>query len=237
MLSLGDNQVVTAFCLRKKGYSYENLKGYIRNGYLHALGRGAYCKAGTHPTMEAAISAMAEQEGLPVHLGGRSALAKWGHFHFVPFAKMPAIVFLTQRRRLPAWFLHFYSGSYCICKTNFISSSLGIDILDGCPIATPERAILEFLYGVPQKQSVAEAYQILETMLTLRPNLLSSLLADCSSIKVKRLFFLLANDLNPPWWSKVKKDGIDLGTGCRVIDRDGSYCAEFNLVVKPWREI
>ena len=86
LLYMGDNQVMTASFLLKQGYSYENLKGYIRSGYIDSLGRGAYCKAGTHPSIEAAISAMSEQLGVPVHLGGRTALAKRGYVHFVPFA-------------------------------------------------------------------------------------------------------------------------------------------------------
>ena len=30
---------------------------------------------------------------------------------------------------------------------------------------------------------------------------------------------------------------MDLGSGCRVIDKDGSFHADFNVVVRPWREI
>jgi hypothetical protein len=43
--------------------------------------------------------------------------------------------------------------------------------------------------------------------------------------------------LNPPWWERVRKEEIDLGAGCRVIDKDGAFNSKYNLVVKPWREI
>ncbi|MBP5542763.1 MAG: type IV toxin-antitoxin system AbiEi family antitoxin domain-containing protein [Kiritimatiellae bacterium] len=237
MLSLGDNQVVTATFLLKQGYSYENLKGYVKSGYMDSLGRGAYCRAGSHPSIEAAISAMAEQMAVPVHLGGRSALAKRGYVHFVPFTELPATVFMKRGVRLPAWFSRYYNGRFSLVKTGFLHDGLGVEQMDGCPVSSPERAFLEFLYGVPGKQSLAEAYQLLEMMLTLRPKLLNDLLVRCSSIKVKRLFFLLADDLNPPWWQEIKSDSIDLGSGCRVIDKGGSFNAKYNLVVKPWREI
>ena len=75
MLSLGDSQVATASFLLKQGYSYENLKGYVKSGYLDALGRGAYCRVGAHPSVEDAITAISSQLDIPVHLGGRTALA------------------------------------------------------------------------------------------------------------------------------------------------------------------
>ena len=237
MLSLGDDQVVTAPLLLKQGYSYDNLKGYVRSGYLASLGRGAYCRPGTHPSLEAAISAMSGQLSIPVHLGGRSALAKKGFVHFVPFSELPTTLFLERGARLPAWFCHYYARRFTAVKTSFISSRCGIEALDGCPFSTPERAFLEFLYGVPAKQSLAEAYQLLEMMLTLRPKILNELLENCTSVKVKRLFFLLSDDLNPPWWRNIKTEDIDLGSGCRVIDKGGSFNAKYNLVVRPWREI
>lgn len=237
LLSLGDNQVVTATFLRKRGYSYGNLKGYVRSGYLDSLGRGAYCRAGTHPNIEAALAAMSEQLDVPVHLGGRSALAKRGHVHFIPFSELPATVFLARGTRAPAWFSHHYAGRFRLVKTAFLPTDGGIEKEEGCPVATSERAFLEFLHGVPGQQSLAEAYQLLETMPTLRPKLLNALLACCTSIKVKRLFFLLADDLNPPWRQRIDDAAVDFGAGCRVIDKGGSFHAKYNLVVKPWREI
>lgn len=42
---------------------------------LDSLGRGAYCRAGTRPSVGAAVAVLSEQLGGPVHLGGRTALA------------------------------------------------------------------------------------------------------------------------------------------------------------------
>lgn len=237
MLTLGDRQVATATALRKRGYSYENLKGYVKSGYLSSLGRGAYCKAGADPSVEAALVAVSERTGNAAHLGGRSALAKRGFLHFVPFGQQPATIFLCRGTRLPAWFSGHYAGRCIVIRTNFLPADIGVEKEDGCPVSSPERAFLEFLHGVPAKQSLAEAFQILETMRTLRPRLLNDLLAACGSVKVKRLFFLLADDLKPQWLGRVKAEDFDLGSGCRVVDKDGAFDAKHNLVVKPWREI
>lgn len=87
---------MTAPFLLKQGYTYDNLKSYVKSGYLDSLGRGGYCRGGASPTVEAAIAAMSEQIGIPVHLGGRSALAKRGYVHFVPFAEMPTTIFMKR---------------------------------------------------------------------------------------------------------------------------------------------
>jgi len=237
VLSLGDNQVETATSLLKRGYTYDKLKGYVRSGYMESLGRGAYCKAGTRPSIEAAILAMYEQLGVSVHLGGRTALAKRGIVHFVPFAELPATIFLERGARLPAWFSQYYKGRFNLFRTSFLPVGHGVEMMESCPVSSPERAFLEFLHGVPIRQSLSEAYQLLEMMQTLRPKLLNELLVNCTSIKVKRLFFLLSDDVNPPWWPRIKADTVDLGSGCRVIDKDGTFNAKYNLVVKPWREI
>ena len=164
-------------------------------------------------------------------------MAKRGYVHFVPFTELPATIFMDHGVRVPAWFGHHYAGRFLMRKTSFIKGNSGIENDAGCPVSSPERAILEFLLDVPSRQLLNEAYQLLEMMMTLRPRLIEKLLSDCSSIKVKRLFFLLADDLNPPWWERVRKEEIDLGAGCRVIDKDGSFNSKYNLVVKPWREI
>ena len=196
MLSLGENQVLTAPYLLKQGYSYDNLKGYVRSGYLDSLGRGAYCRAGSQPTVEAAITAMSGQMGVPVHLGGRSALAKRGYVHFVPFTELPATVFMDHGVRVPAWFGHHYVGRFLMRKTSFIKGNSGIENDAGCPVSSPERAVLEFLLDVPARQLLNEAYQLLEMMMTLRPRLIEKLLSDCSgssfSIRITSLRCVVA---------------------------------------------
>ena len=73
MLTTPDNGVVCAAFLKRQGFSYENLKGYVRSGYLDQLGRGAYCKHGNKPDVAAGVSALNHQLSLPVHVGGKTA--------------------------------------------------------------------------------------------------------------------------------------------------------------------
>lgn len=241
MLTTPDNGVVCAAFLKRQGFSYENLKGYVRSGYLDQLGRGAYCKHGNKPDVAAGVSALNHQLSLPVHVGGKTALAQRGIVHFVPFTEVPTSLFGTSCLKIPAWFTRYFDGRFSLTRTNLFADTEGVEtrMLAGFEVkmSVPERAILELLYAVPARQMLNEAYQLLDMMTSVRPKLMQSLLAKCSSIKVKRLFFLLAESTGHEWFNDLDCAGIDLGNGCRVIDPGGTFNGKWQVVVKDWREI
>ncbi len=99
--------------------------------------------------------------------------------------------------RLPAWFTnHDLRDTVVPVQTKLLPPDLGLTIvpIEGFALnsSTPERAILELLYLAPQRFDLVEAFQILEGLRTLRPKLMQSLLEDCNSIKVARLFLYMA---------------------------------------------
>jgi hypothetical protein len=96
-------------------------------------------------------------------------------------------------------------------------------------LSSPERAALEVLYLVPNKQSFEEAFKLVETLSQLRPNLVQSLLEKCKSIKVKRLFLYLADKFQHPWLSRVDLSKVSLGHGNRVIGKGGNYDHKYQL--------
>ncbi len=53
-------------------------------------------------------------------------------------------------------------------------------------ISSPERAILEYLDGFPLQASFEEARQLLESLTTLRPEVLQSLLEACTGLSAER---------------------------------------------------
>ena len=241
LLTTPDNGVVCAAFLKEKGFSYENLKGYIHGGYLDQLGRGAYCKHGNKPTVEAGVSALNRQLALPVHIGGKTALARNGYVHFVPFRELPSSLYCGPRVAVPAWFTKHYLGRFTLTRTNLFPDDEGVkeETIAGFKVmmSVPERAILEMLHLVPLRQMLNEAYQLLEMMTTVRPKLMQSLLVKCSSIKVKRLFFLLAESAGHDWFKELDPTKVAFGTGCRVIDEGGAFNGKWQVVVNDWREI
>ena len=81
--------VVTAVYLRRLGVSYQSMLKYRQSDWLRSLGNGAFCESGDVPSIDAALAALVEQLGLPIHLGGKTALSQRGIMQYVPIGGMP----------------------------------------------------------------------------------------------------------------------------------------------------
>jgi hypothetical protein len=91
---------------------------------------------------------------------------------------------------------------------------------------------LETLYLTPQKIDYLEVYQIFESLTTLRPQVIQVLLESCHSIKVKRLFCLLAQQFGYAWNKQLKLDRLNFGKGVRSLSESGGvYVPEYQLVI------
>ena len=125
-------------------------------------------------------------------------------------------------------------------KSDFLPSELGItDVRDvfSVKVSTPERAILEMLYLTPNTISLKETYQTLELLVNLRPKLMQELLENCSSVKVKRLFLYMAEKINHSWFSVIQTDKINIGSGKRIITKNGKLDTKYNIVIEDLGEI
>jgi hypothetical protein len=98
-------------------------------------------------------------------------------------------------------------------------------------LSTPERAVFEMLDGLPHEASFEQADKFFESLTTLRPRRLQTLLADCKSIKVKRLFFFFADRHQHPWRKHLDKDVIDLGRGKRSLVPSGRLDPTYLITV------
>lgn len=98
-------------------------------------------------------------------------------------------------------------------------------------LSTPERAVLELLDELPHRETFHQVDKLMEGLLTLNPNRLQALLEDCGSIKVKRLFFWYSDRHDFPWRSRLKQDGIDLGSGKRLLVRGGRMDSKYRITV------
>ncbi len=94
-----------------------------------------------------------------------------------------------------------------------------------------ERAILELLQDVPDRESIYDAYVLLQGLGTLRPDRLSALLRACRSIKAKRLFLALAARLNHAWFKYLDLKGVELGTGKRALFPGGKLDSKYQITL------
>jgi hypothetical protein len=90
---------------------------------------------------------------------------------------------------------------------------------------------MEMLYYVPSNQGFDEAIRIMESLMSLRPKIVQTLLENCMQIKVKRLFLYLADTLNLPWFKNLDLSKIDTGKGKRVVAINGALDKKYLITV------
>ncbi|PWW03797.1 transcriptional regulator with AbiEi antitoxin domain of type IV toxin-antitoxin system [Hoeflea marina] len=98
-------------------------------------------------------------------------------------------------------------------------------------LSTPERAVLELLDELPSRESFHHADKIMEGLSTLSPRRMQKLLADCASVKVKRLFFFFADRQGHAWLKRLDRSAIDLGSGKRMLAKGGRYDPVYQITV------
>ena len=228
--------VFTSTALKKQGYSDFLLYHYRKSGWLTGMGRGAFAKAGDVVDWRGGLFALQEQLKLPVHLGGKSALTYHGAAHFLKLGSETTTFFVSPGTRLPSWFTNYdWKVKVTLTTTNLFPSDVGLAAETvgnfSIRISSRERAMFETLYLAPKSQSLSEARLLMAGLTNLRPGLLQQLLESCSSVKVKRLFMLFADELKLSWVKKLEPEKVDFGTGDRTIVKGGKLHPKYRLTL------
>lgn len=228
--------VMTTRWLLSQGYSAQLLQTYTQNGWIKLLGKGAYSRLEETVEWPGALNALQTQLHLPVHLGGISALEHYGLAQNVPFTVDTFYVFNTTERKhkLPRWFLANFPGSvylqYHLFDTDVAVDTVSINQLPVL-VSAPERAILEVLALVPHAFDYEDAVNLVENCRLARADIFQTLLENCLSIKVKRLFLYLADKCQLPTFKDLNIETLELGTGSRTIGEGGEYIPAYQLIV------
>jgi hypothetical protein len=98
-------------------------------------------------------------------------------------------------------------------------------------LSQPERALFELLDELPHRESFHQVDMLMADLANLRPRRLAKLLADCRSVKVKRLFFFFADRHPHTWRRHLHPDAFDLGTGKRVLVKGGKLDPKYLITV------
>ncbi len=232
--------VCTQKWLYSLGISRYLAEQYCLNGWLERIGYGAYKFTGDSIPWFGAFASLVSQLDYKIHLSGKTALDLQNYHQHLNLGDQIALWITKQPnepRNLPKWFAQCVASH---CRINYSSRNLFPDTptlglteitteLHWLLLSTPERAILEYLDSVPQHHTVEQAKFLLESMVTLRPTLLNSLLEHCNSRKVKRLFMLLAEHEHHDWFEVIHKDRIDLGSGKLQLGKGGFYYPKYQL--------
>lgn len=233
---LQTNKVITAALMDENGFSRHLRRYYQESGWVESLGRCAYKRPGDILEWQAGLNALQSQLKIKAHVGGLTALTLHGFSHYFRLRKETCYIFSALQTRLPKWFTDYNWNVELFHKpSSFLPENTGIkevDIKDTkVNMSTPERAILECLFTAPQHTDLVECYQILEGLVNLKPKLVSELLSVCNSVKVKRLFLYMAEKANHQWFQFLNADKIDLGSGDRMITKNGAYSSKYKITL------
>lgn len=252
LAELGDTRLVSSRWLGAHGYSNSLVARYMGSGWLVSPARGVYMRTGGRLQWDGVVRSLQVGEGMPLHVGGRFALALHGHEHYLRLGDAGTIT-LYGPQRPPGWL-----GKLPLAQR---FEHLGKDLLDlpAVPVtaevsdkalleaglawhsvapgtdalvcSTPERAMLELCDGISDAAGVYEADALMQAMSTLRPQRVGMMLRHCRSIKAKRLFLALADRHRHAWLPHVPLDGVDLGRGKRALVPGGRLHPTYQITL------
>jgi hypothetical protein len=201
------------------------------------MGHGAYKRTGAQIDWPGAVHALQTQLELEVHPGAITAIELRGYAHYLTFGGREVILFGKPGTKLPAWFAdHQWSRPVTLATTGVFSnagratSPLRFDEVE-LDIATLEQAAFEMMFLVPRRQSYEEALQVMESLTSLRPQVVQRLLENCTSVKTKRLFMHSAERVRHPWLKRLDMANVDFGSGRRTIHPGGRLDKNYDLVI------
>lgn len=252
MARLADGQLVSSRWLREQGYASNLVARYVASGWLRSPARGVYHRSGGTLFWEGVVRSLQQGEQLPLHVGGRFALAWRGHEHFLRLGE-PSIVTLYGPSSFPSWaqhlnlpeqFIHQGRGPFALNPPSFVDPvdedalfEKGLErVHSGLPdhpmvLALPERAMLELCDEPPSAALVYEADAVMQGLTGLRPAVVSRLLSDCQSIKAKRLFMALADRHGHAWTQRIAIASVNFGSGKRALVANGRLHSTYQITL------
>jgi hypothetical protein len=251
--------LVDAGWLQRHGY-HSNLRSkYVAHGWLNQVSRGVYRRPASKLTpthdlgwQQVVVSLQTVMER-PYTVGGRTALELQGFAHYL--SNGPREIHLYGPKTAPGWLtklqldrpLVFHNADKLFTQqqhTNANGSFKGSEVAQASVVqqplgqwgwsvtmSSPERAILELLDEVPQRETFHQADVLMEGLRTLRPRQLRALLLECRNVKVKRLFLWFAERHSHAWLKALDRTGVDLGRGKRMLVRGGKLDPKYNITV------
>ena len=228
--------VVLSAWLTKQGYSLDLQQRYKKSSWLKAIGIGAMIRAGDEVGYEGAIYALQKQAIMTIHPGGRTALSLQGKAHYLELSTRKVILFGGVKEKLPSWFKkHDWGIAASYHPTSFLPPDVGMVDVEmktfSIKVSSSVRALMECLYLAPEEQELMECFELMEGLNNVRPQLVQSLLEQCQSIKVKRLFMYMAEKAGHDWVQHLDLKKIDFGSGKRSVVENGVYVAKYKITM------
>lgn len=258
---LPEGLLVDAAWLGKHGYSTSLRSQYVSAGWLEQPTRQVYRRQRGSLKWEHVVISLQALLEYPLVVGGRTALDLQGYSHYLTRTTNEVHLYGPEApphwlQKLSLKTRYRYHNS----RKLFAADHIGrLPNLDWDPnanrskvvgprdaavvtlpwgawdwpltVSTPERAILELLDELPKYESFHQADQLMDGLRSLSPRRLQRLLAECHSVKVKRLFFFFAERHKHAWLKKLDKHEVDFGKGKRMLAKGGKLDRSYQITV------
>lgn len=251
---LPEGLLADAAWLTRKGYSTALRSQYVSSGWLEQPVRGVYRRPCRRNLVwqQAIVSLQTHllSDASPM-MGGRTALELQGYAHYLP--QDDKEVFLYGNKQPPSWLTKLplnttfvYRNDKKLFRNDPVTKgttlvrwkdSVGKETTttdwQGWPLtlSTPERAVLQLLDELPEREGFHQVDKLFEGLANLSPHRMQKLLADCKSVKVKRLFFFFADRHKHGWIKHLDKSKVDLGSGKRVLVKGGKLDPTYQITL------
>ncbi len=228
--------VMNTSWLEKNFVSRTEQVQYVRSGWLTRMATGVYRFSNSQPTLFATLSSCRSQTGLSYRIAASTALELQGYSHYITMGKPQAYINTPSEHRLPKWILEYdWNMDIREFSTKVFTEDIGITQVesDGASlsVSTPELAIMECILLSPEKYNLMDVYHLMEMLTTLRAGVVSKLLEQCTSVKVKRLFLYMAEKSKHSWFKRLDLSNVTLGNGPRSFFKGGVKISKYNIVI------
>lgn len=245
---LPEGVITTRKWLMDNNFTNHAIDNLVKSNQLESISKGIYVRNKNKITWQSIVFSLQSMLKIDLVVGGLTALEMQGLSHYLSFSENKT-VHLYGNDALPKWVMELEGNIKFIKHTTkgFFESNENEKQKDQFTIerewdnegrklivATPERAYLEVLLQVPTKTTFEHADQLIQGLTTLSPRSLQKLLEQCQNIKAKRLFLWFADKQNYGWLNKLDRDKITLGSGNRMIAKEGKLDNKYKITVPEW---
>lgn len=254
---LPEGLLADAAWMEAHGYSSALRSQYVRSGWLDSPARRVYRRSHSPLTWQQVVKSLQILLDYPLIVGGRTALELQGYAHYLSgevrevhlygptspptwLASLPvgvAFRWHNSKRLFPAHVVPERDIHRLVPGLTASSMPASVTVSANqytdmpVRVSSKERAILELLDELPEHESFHQVDVLMEGLSDLSPRRMQTLLEECGSVKVKRLFLFFADRHRHAWRSRLNTDRVDLGSGKRVLAKGGRLDPHYNITV------
>jgi hypothetical protein len=236
--------VTRKWLMEQAGLNKHAIDNLVKSEQLKLLQKGIYARGSVRLSWQSVVHTLQSIMKTDFVVGGLTALELKGFSHYLPASKKE-IIQVYGNDKLPPWVNEVSENAVFIRHSrkelfesmppaiadDYTAAVMWKEGMTELKISCPEKACLEMLNEVPEKISFEHADQLIQGMTTLSPRTLQKLLEQCTHVKVKRLFLWFGSQHNYAWYSKLKQENINLGSGNRMIVKGGELNKTYKITV------